>query len=140
MGSKKYARAIDGDDLQISTIALGEIVLYTSVSSDSTSTSQPISTPTYNSNGSGGVSIGSGAGSPIGVTNSEQTLENETRFTDTIGHWAQADIEEMAEKGIVTGVTASTFEPVSYTHLDVYKRQYQYHAPKSGGIPCLCSH
>lgn len=33
------------------------------------------------------------------------------RFTDTVGHWAENDIKTLAEKGIVSGVTETTFEP-----------------------------
>jgi len=33
------------------------------------------------------------------------------KFTDIIGHWAEKDINDMATKGIVSGVTATTFEP-----------------------------
>ena len=32
-------------------------------------------------------------------------------FADTAGHWAREDIEEMYRRGIVSGVTQSTFEP-----------------------------
>ena len=34
-----------------------------------------------------------------------------SRFTDIIGHWAEQDINEMARRGIVSGVTEMTFEP-----------------------------
>ena len=33
------------------------------------------------------------------------------RFTDTVGHWAENDIKTLADKGIVSGVTETTFEP-----------------------------
>ncbi|MBE7043049.1 MAG: S-layer homology domain-containing protein [Ruminococcaceae bacterium] len=83
------------------------------VSSAATETPKPTppsvsTTPSYNSGGSVGVgfvSIGS---------SSQQTTEKPvviSKFTDIIGHWAQADINEMAEKGIVSGVSKTTFEP-----------------------------
>ncbi|SHH92191.1 S-layer homology domain-containing protein [Sporobacter termitidis DSM 10068] len=34
-----------------------------------------------------------------------------TGFADTVGHWAQDYITDLAKKGIVTGTTATTFEP-----------------------------
>lgn len=75
----------------------------------------PAPAPTPSSGTSGGYYGGIGAGSPAGVgvvqpqDDTAQTVGN--RFTDTIGHWAWEDIEEMAARGIVSGVTADTFEP-----------------------------
>ena len=39
------------------------------------------------------------------------TEDTKTGFMDIAGHWAKDDIEAMAAKGIVSGVTATTFEP-----------------------------
>ena len=75
----------------------------------------PAPAPTPSSGTGGGYYGGIGAGSPAGVgvvqpqDDTAQTVGN--RFTDTIGHWAREDIEEMAARGIVSGVTADTFEP-----------------------------
>ena len=47
---------------------------------------------------------------------------------DIEGHWAQDAIEQLVEVGAVSGLPDGTFrpDPVSYTHLDVYKRQVLY--------------
>ena len=69
----------------------------------------PTSNPTYypqipatgnDSGNTGGLLLGLGNNTPT-----------QGRFTDTAGHWAEADIADMAARGIVTGVTATTFEP-----------------------------
>ncbi|MDY4977205.1 MAG: S-layer homology domain-containing protein, partial [Clostridia bacterium] len=53
--------------------------------------------------GGGGVSTG------IGIPSSPKTYES--KFTDITGHWAENDINEMAKKEIVKGVTETSFEP-----------------------------
>ena len=78
-------------------------------------TPAPVPTPntgTGDVGGNGGYT-GIGAGSPAGVGEIQGDTPSTTkeRFTDTMGHWAQEDIEEMAARGIVSGVTADTFEP-----------------------------
>lgn len=45
----------------------------------------------------------------IGGNNAPQ--QTERKFTDIIGHWAENDINEMAKRGVVSGVTDTTFEP-----------------------------
>lgn len=51
----------------------------------------------------------------VSIGNSNSNNGNQTAkpsaFTDIIGHWAEQDINDMAEKGIVSGVTKTTFEP-----------------------------
>ena len=89
---------------------LGEITLFSNDTAPTpTITAGPIGP------GGGGTSTTTypsvGAGNPIGVTATEQPSNGGAWFADTVGHWAQKDIEEMAEKGIVSGVTADTFEP-----------------------------
>ena len=44
-------------------------------------------------------------------------------FTDITGHWAADNILFAASRGLLSGISDTTFSPVSYTHLDVYKRQ-----------------
>ena len=61
--------------------------------------------PTSNPSSGGGIYSGSGINRP--VHNQEQTAG----FTDIAGHWAEADIKEMAQRGIVAGITASMFAP-----------------------------
>ena len=98
-------RRIDsGNDLILWTTVLGEFVTYTKTDVVVT---PPVTGPGYGSNTGSTGSTGSTGTGLLGNT----TPPAKNRFTDTIGHWAQADIEEMAEKGIVTGVTATTFEP-----------------------------
>lgn len=65
---------------------------------DSYVTAPPINTNGSSSGtGTGGSSILSGNGG--------------SRFDDITGHWAKNDIEAMTALGIVSGVTATTFEP-----------------------------
>ena len=97
-----------GNDLVIWTTQLTEFVTYTKASNP---TDPPIPAPTLPSYGGGGTSGGgNGSGSMLGLGNN-QTPSATGRFKDTLGHWAQSDIEAMAARGIVTGVTADTFEP-----------------------------
>ena len=63
-------------------------------------------TPDYHPNGTGN----NGIFNP-GINQPTTNNENTARFSDIIGHWAEKDIEEMAKKGIVSGVTDTTFEP-----------------------------
>ena len=55
-------------------------------------------------NGNNGGVINSGSGS--GLLGTESSV-----FTDCKNHWAKDDIEEMYRRGIVSGVTDTTFEP-----------------------------
>lgn len=51
-------------------------------------------------------------GTTMTNTGGSLTADKETsRFTDVIGHWAEADINEMAARGVVVGVTSAIFEP-----------------------------
>lgn len=62
--------------------------------------------PNYPTSGQG---TSNGTSSGIGLLgNSNNTA---SRFTDTRNHWAKDDIETLAARGIVTGVTETTFEP-----------------------------
>lgn len=72
----------------------------------------PAPTPDYNGGGNNGGNGNYGGGSGTGSYGSGSSLlGGGTKFTDIAGHWAKADIEVMAAKGIVTGVTDTTFEP-----------------------------
>ena len=66
--------------------------------------------PSSNGNSNSGTIV-PGAGNPIGIATADNNQTAQVRFADTVGHWAQKDIEEMAERGIVSGVTENTFEP-----------------------------
>ena len=96
-----------GSDLVIWTTYLTEFVTYKKISG---SNDDPPYIPTP-APGSTGGSYNPGSGSPAGGGITTPTPNSGARFVDTVGHWAQADIEEMAAKGIVTGVTSNTFEP-----------------------------
>ena len=61
--------------------------------------------PTSNPSSGGGIYSGSGINRP--VHNQEQTAG----FADIAGHWAEEDIKIMYQKGIITGVTNTIFEP-----------------------------
>ena len=73
----------------------------------------PTTAPDYNPPGSNnpssgqGTSIGSSS-SGIGLLGNNNTA---SRFTDTRNHWAKNDIEALVARGIITGVTETTFEP-----------------------------
>lgn len=56
---------------------------------------------------------GFGTWTPIVNTNpNSQNQDNQIiQFTDIVGHWAEDDINEMVARGIVSGVTSTTFEP-----------------------------
>jgi hypothetical protein len=44
-------------------------------------------------------------------------LENSKSFNDIQNHWAKAEIEEMASKQIINGMTEQTFQPeLNITH------------------------
>ncbi|MBE7042797.1 MAG: hypothetical protein E7399_04795, partial [Ruminococcaceae bacterium] len=96
----------NGKDIVIYTNLLTEFVTY-ELPPTTTPTVTPTGRPTTSTGtgGGGGVSIGSN-------NNANKKDESETsKFTDIIGHWAEKDINDMATKGIVSGVTATTFEP-----------------------------
>ena len=67
-----------------------------------------VTPPPVNSNtGNGGfVSVGG-----VGTGGNNQTNANQNPFTDITSHWAKDDILALYQKGIVAGVTATTFEP-----------------------------
>lgn len=68
---------------------------------------EPVYPPAYTPSRADGTQGSSllGAGSP--ATSGQQ----KAWFADIAGHWAEADITAMAQQGIVTGVTDTTFEP-----------------------------
>ena len=112
--SKGYAREkVNSRDLKLTTTALGEFVLY---SSSQNPTDPPVVRPTTPSYPGGGGSSGSSntgvSGSILGIGADDQPGNDlPNRLTDIIGHWAEADINDMAKRGIVSGVTETTFEP-----------------------------
>ena len=73
-------------------------------------------TPSYNGGGSssGNLFIGSGLGSASGATVTYDHGSSSTEpfcFNDVKSHWAKNDIMAMYNAGIVSGVTATSFEP-----------------------------
>ena len=93
-----------GNDIVIYTTYLTELVTFTK-------TSEPMINPPAGP-GPGTGTTGNGS---IYSTGSSGLLLGGTepviKFTDIAGHWAQNDIEEMFRRGIVSGVTETTFEP-----------------------------
>ena len=79
----------------------------------------PPSAPPINGNGGGnggggnggGGTTSIGSGNPIGVATPNVKPQESAMFSDTVGHWAKADIEEMANRGVVSGVGDGLFEP-----------------------------
>ncbi len=67
-----------------------------------------VTAPPYTGpSGNQGSTTGGAANTGFGLF----TEDTKTSFADIAGHWAMNDIEAMAVKGIVNGVTATTFEP-----------------------------
>ena len=97
-----------GDDIVLWTTLLTEFVTY-----DKTPSPTPTYYPTYqpSQGGTGSNTTISGPGNPMGISTAKPTGDSSVGFTDISGHWAQSDIEAMAAKGIVAGVTSTTFEP-----------------------------
>jgi len=62
-------------------------------------------------NGGNGGNSGNGGNGGIIVIPGQPTPSPKKGFEDIEGHWAKADIEELAGRGIITGVTETTFEP-----------------------------
>lgn len=108
--SRGYAREKAGSkDLKLTTTALGEFVLYSTAQTPSQSPVVTPATPSYQ--GGGGVSTGV-SGNILGIGATDQPgSDPSVRFTDIVGHWAENDINNMAKRGIVSGVTETTFEP-----------------------------
>ncbi len=69
----------------------------------------PTPTPTPENPGGGTVVNPPSSGGTTGNGNINVAPLNQ--FRDITGHWAEKDIQEMAKKGIVSGVTDTTFEP-----------------------------
>ena len=75
-------------------------------------TTDPTPTPTPANPGGGTATVPSGTNS--GTTNRPNQTEQQpqgSKFSDIIGHWAEKEIQAMANRGIVSGVTETTFEP-----------------------------
>ncbi len=109
-GSGGYTREkYESDGIKIKTSKLGEIVLYTMAA-----TPTPTPTPTPVNPGGGTTTVPSGGGQSSGTTNRPNQPEQQpqgSKFSDVIGHWAAKEIQAMANRGIVSGVTETTFEP-----------------------------
>jgi len=113
---KNFGYVRDGSDLILWLKQGGEIVLGSNIVLPSNSPTVKPTTPSGNpgsgggtSTGSSSISVGNGSSSN-GQQNSSKPAQT-SKFTDIIGHWAEKDINEMATKGIVSGVTETTFEP-----------------------------
>lgn len=56
-------------------------------------------------------SNGGNSGDGVIVIPGQPSPSPEKEFEDIEGHWAKTEIEELADKGIITGVTETAFEP-----------------------------
>ena len=101
------AKVNSGDDMVIYTTYLTEFVAYDWKASSPTPT--PSTTPVVTVPGGSGTGVSTIAGTTGSSTKPDTTTKS--KFVDIIGHWAETDINDMADKGIVSGVTATTFEP-----------------------------
>jgi len=111
IGNQKAVKMTVGNDIVIYTYLMTEFVTY-----EPTVTTPPTTTPTVKpTTPSTGGTTGGGFISVGGNNNTQKEEEKEpvkpSKFTDIIGHWAEADINDMAEQGIVSGVTKTTFVP-----------------------------
>lgn len=98
-------KAQDGTEL---TYILNIGVTIPATSPSTSPTTPVVSTPGNNT----GTTISTGIHSNINNPNTGiDTPAAKNRFIDIIGHWAENDINEMADKAIVVGVTDITFEP-----------------------------
>ena len=106
------AKLTVGNDLVIYTNQLTEFVAYNYKAA--TPDPEPSNSPEIPSvpSGSSGPSLPSGPVSSQNIPSPSPTPGYvQYKFTDIVGHWAGLDINDMAERGIVSGVTATTFEP-----------------------------
>ena len=111
--TKGYGREKSGEkDLLLTTDRLGEIILFTPTGSV-TDSPKPTPTPSGGKVPQSGGTVGNVGVGTTAVPSSEvkPTPQPATRFTDLQGHWAEAEVNEMANRGIVSGVTDTTFEP-----------------------------
>lgn len=111
--TKPVSRTDSGENVTLNATSLQELVFYDRDGNQTPTPTDypyyPTSQPSQNGTGTGGYVTG--PGNPVGVGTVEPSGNSASDFTDIIGHWAQNDIEIMAAKGIVTGVTPTTFEP-----------------------------
>ncbi|MDY4976151.1 MAG: S-layer homology domain-containing protein, partial [Clostridia bacterium] len=98
-------RTTEGNDAVIYTKLLTELVSYeiTEPSPSPVPTVEPV-IPGNGGGSSGGIYTGA-------INQGTEQPTEASSFTDIIGHWAEKDINDLYQKGIVAGVTATTFEP-----------------------------
>ena len=107
LGTNEVGMFTSGNDIILWTKLLTEFVTYSRDNSPTPTPDYPvIPTPGRPNNN---TTIGSGSPGGIGVIQDNTTTQK--GFADITGHWAEADIKEMAEAGIVSGVTPTQFEP-----------------------------
>ncbi len=84
-------------------------VSFTVKSSPTPTPTTPVNPP-INNGGGGNADIGGGNVTSSGSSGLLAQGKGKT-FVDTVGHWAESDIKYMTDKGIISGVTDTTFEP-----------------------------
>ena len=114
LGNKAMVRYQQGDSMVLWAARLPELLL---CRFDEAETPPPPAPPINGGTGSNGGNRGGntgttvGAGNPIGVATPSVKPQESAMFKDTVGHWAKADIEEMANRGVVSGIGDGMFEP-----------------------------
>lgn len=103
-GKAGWCRVKNSDPLVGYTNSLQELAVFTMSSPSPSPEVSP--TPVI---GGGGGTVSKPAVGPVNPPSPSPSPECE--FTDIDGHWAKADIEALYQKGIVTGVTQTIFEP-----------------------------
>ena len=106
--SRLPGRVKTSPDMILWTTVWESLVLYEKEKND-TPINPPVPTPNYQNGG--GAANSTGPGNPVGIMPLPSPSPSGSRFKDTAGHWAQSDIEAMADLGVVSGVTTDTFEP-----------------------------
>ena len=101
------ARYVDGDNLVIWTTNPTDIGI-----GASSSTVNDNDYPGGNNGGTGGTTKPSAGNGSNGFYSTETTNPNiDNPFTDMVNHWAAADVMAMNKAGIVSGVSATLFDP-----------------------------
>ena len=117
---EKAVKAIEEADSQekvdqaVKTLEKAIKTFESSINKEDSSGSSDSSTPYYPPAVTTRPTQSTGAGGIIGgIGNSDNSQNNlpAARFIDMVGHWAEVDVNDMAERGIVSGVTDTTFEP-----------------------------
>lgn len=98
------ARTVVNGDLVIWTTQPSDLAIYLETGVNPSPSASPTSQPTLPPVAQGGNFVSTGVSTGINQTAT-------CNFIDISDHWAREDIIEMYQKGIVAGITETTFEP-----------------------------